>query len=33
MIVYSTACALITGSTPGMPMQTGQTCVFGSSPL
>ena len=29
MIVASTARALITGRTPGMPMQTGQTWVFG----
>ncbi len=33
MIVNSTAAALITGRTPGMPMQTGQTWVFGSAPL
>ena len=30
--MYSIACSLITGSTPGMPRQTGQTWVFGSAP-
>ena len=30
--VDSTACALTTGSAPGRPRQTGQTCVFGSPP-
>ena len=29
MIVYSTACWLITGRTPGMARQTGQTWLFG----
>jgi hypothetical protein len=32
-IVDSTAAALMTGNTPGMPMHTGQTCVFGAAPL
>jgi hypothetical protein len=31
-IEYSTALRLITGSTPGMPMHTGQTRLFGSPP-
>ena len=31
MTVNSTARRLITGSTPGSAMQTGQTCVFGGA--
>ncbi len=31
MIVFSTATRLITGSTPGSAMHTGQTCVFGGA--
>ena len=27
-----TASAFVTGSVPGWPRQTGQVCVFGSSP-
>ena len=28
----STACRLSTGSAPGRPRQTGQTCEFGGAP-
>ena len=28
----STAARFSTGSEPGMPRQTGQTCVFGAAP-
>ena len=31
-MVYSIAARLVTGSEPGSPRQTGQTCVFGSPP-
>jgi hypothetical protein len=31
MVMYSIACSLMTSRTPGMPMQTGQTCVFGAA--
>ncbi len=30
--VYSTTLRLSTGSTPGMPRQTGQVCVLGGDP-
>jgi hypothetical protein len=30
--VYSTAWRLMTGSTPGMPKQIGQTWVLGAAP-
>ena len=32
MIPYCTAWALVTGSVPGRPRQTGQVRVLGSSP-
>src|SRR5262245_38557907 len=31
-IAKSTAALLVTGSAPGRPRQTGQTCVFGGAP-
>ena len=31
LIVHSTARALMTGSIPGMPKQTGQTYVLGAA--
>lgn len=32
LMAYSTARRLMTGSTPGIPRQMGQVCVFGGSP-
>jgi hypothetical protein len=32
LIVYSIAVRFTTGSEPGRPRQTGQTCSFGSAP-